>query len=187
MPVQLSDLDMRSKPSFRSSLLSDLFTKETKEILPQLKGIELRQLNSLLYFFLYESFYSQEQEVSTQTSYVQVDYKNLHILNTIKFGFEKKQEPKELEQEALLSVVSNFSEVEKVKSIYLQRYREEIQIYVLLFISQYDSDLMDTLLDIEYNIRKKYPQLVFEFFYPPARISEKKDFIHPQAQCIYAR
>ena len=101
--------------------------------------------------------------------------------------FKKEREPRELEQEALLAIAGEFSKVEKVKSIYVQKYREELQIQILLSITQYDSHLMDTLLDIEYDIRKRYPEIVFEFFYPPAGISDKKDFIHPEAQCIYAR
>jgi hypothetical protein len=91
----------------------------------------------------------------------------------------------ELEQESLLCIASEFSKVDEVQSIYVQKYREELQIQVLLSITCYDSDLMDTLLDIEYDIRKKYPEIVFEFFYPPAGVSDRKDFIHPQAQCIY--
>jgi len=46
---------------------------------------------------------------------------------------------------------------------------------------------MDQLLDEEYAVRKKYSQLVFEFFYPPAGALEKEDFIHPRARCIYTK
>lgn len=185
MPVRLSDLDIGCKPPFRSSQFPALFTKKAKEILPRLKGIE--EGRQFIYSLLWEVFYYPEQEAATETLDVRIDDKNLYAFMRIKPWFKKELEPKELEQEVLFSIVRNFSKVEKVKSIYVQRYREEIQIYVLLFISQYDSDLMDILLDIEYSIRKKYPEIVFEFFYPPVGISDKKDFIHPQAQCIYAR
>ena len=94
---------------------------------------------------------------------------------------------KEIEQEAYLSIAAAFGEIEEVQSIYVQKYRDEIQIFVLLSINQYNFDLMDKLLDLEYNIRKKYSEIVFEFFYPPMGTSEKKDFIHPQAICIYSK
>lgn len=110
-----------------------------------------------------------------------------YIPSTIIPTVEHAKNPQELEQSALSTISTKFSKIEKVKSIYVQRYREEFQIHVLLSINQYDDDLMDTLLDIEYDIRKMFPEMVFEFFYPPAGISEKKDFIHPQAECIYMR
>jgi hypothetical protein len=81
----------------------------------------------------------------------------------------------------------DFSKIEKVKSIYVQKYREELQIQILLAITNFDSSLMDVLLDKEYDIRKRYSGIIFEFFYPPAGISYKDDFIHPHAQCIYSK
>jgi len=97
----------------------------------------------------------------------------------------QREKSEKLKQQALFLIVEKFSKIKKVKSIYVQRYRGELQIFVLLFGDKYDADLMDKLLDIEYEIRKMFPDIVFQFFYPPAGISEKKDFIHPQAECIY--
>ena len=101
----------------------------------------------------------------------------------------KEREPTSggLEKEVFLAITTKFSQIEKVQSIYIQKYREELQIFILLSISTYNYELMDFLLDIEYDIRKRYPEIVFEFFYPPAGISKKEDFIHPRAQCIYSR
>jgi len=164
----------------------------SKEVLSRLEEKEIEEVErgrQFIYNFLrYEILRYPEQEVLTQTSDVQTYYKDFYdAFISIKSRLKERREPRELGQEALFSIVSKFSAVEKVKSIYVQRYKEEIQIYVLLSVAQYESDLMDTLFDIEYSIRKKYPELVFEFFYPPTGISDKKDFIHPQAQCIYAR
>lgn len=133
------------------------------------------------------SFYAASLRVITQTPDVRNDYNNFCLFNPIRSLFKSEPEPKKLEQEALFSIAMEFSKVEKVKSIYFQKYRDEIQIYIILSISQYDSSLMDILLDIEYDIRKRYTDIVFEFSYPPATISEEKDFIHPHAQRIYAR
>jgi len=103
----------------------------------------------------------------------------------LQHSFKLEQTSEELKQQALFRIVEKFSKIEKVKSIYVQRYREELQIFVLFLGNKYDANLMDHLLDIEYEIRKEFPDIVFQFFYPPAGISEKKDFIHPQAECIY--
>ena len=187
MAVQLADLkDWKDLSSIGGSQSPVLFSKEITEILPRLKETEVAE--RVVYFWLLHGFFRYpEQEIGTQTPDVQIDYKDLYNFISIGSWFKKEREPKKLEQEALLSIAREFSKVEKVKSIYVQKYREELQVHTPLSITQYDSDLMDTLLDIEYDIRKRYPEIVFEFFYSPAGISDKKDFIHPQAQCIYAR
>lgn len=113
--------------------------------------------------------------------YVQGSLVNIEELLGIEY------ESHELEERALLDIYINFSNIEKVKSIYVQKYREELQIYSLLSITQHDRKLMQSLFDMEYDIRKKYSEIIFQFFYPPAGISEKEDFIHPQARCIFAR
>lgn len=84
-------------------------------------------------------------------------------------------------------IAREFGRNERVKSLYIQRYRKELQILIFLSINHYDFDLMDTLLEIEYDIREKYPKTIFEFFYPPVGISHGENLIHPQAQCLYER
>jgi len=146
------------------------------------RTILLRLLAGIPYAF------SLEEGVETQVSKIKSDYREFYGLgNIIRPWVEEEKEPWELEQEAFLAIAREFSQIEKVQSIYVQKYREEVQIQILLSVTQYDNELMDTLLDIEYDIRKRYTEIVFEFFYPPAGISEKRDFIHPQAYCIYSR
>jgi len=146
------------------------------------RTILLRLLAGIPYAF------SLEEGVETQVSKIKSDYREFYGLgDIIRPWVEHEKEPWELEQEAFLAIAREFSQIEKVQSIYVQKYREEVQIQILLSVTQYDNELMDTLLDIEYDIRKRYTEIVFEFFYPPAGISEKRDFIHPQAYCIYSR
>lgn len=184
MTVQLIDLDIKESPSVIGSnpFLRSL-SIEPEGILLWLKKIE--EGERFYWLLRHIIFRYPEQEVETQTLAVQAGYEDFYNFIRIRSWFKKELEPKELEQEALLSITREFSRAEKVKSIYVQKYREELQVQILLSITQYDSDLMDTLLDIEYDIRKKYPEILFEFFYPPAGIQDKKDFIHPLAQCIY--
>jgi len=90
-------------------------------------------------------------------------------------GVSKKQVEKGLEALMVLSIiVQKFRKIEKVKSIYVQRYREELRIFVFLSGDKYDANLLDELLDIEYEIRKMFPDIVFQFFYLPASFFEKK-------------
>ncbi len=79
----------------------------------------------------------------------------------------KKQLIKKLKQE----VYSRFSKIEKVKKVLFQEGEGELLIYVYSLLStiQYDGDLMEILLGIEYDIKKKYSNLeiVLKFFYAP--------------------
>jgi len=189
MAVQLADLDLKKEhfPILLNIQPLDLFFKGKITFQSLKEGEEIEFAYSWL---LRKILLSSMSEAETQTPDIEINYGHIYHFTTlttaITYFIKKKRDFIELEHEALLNVAMEFSEVEKVKSIYFQRYREEIQVYVLLSISRYDGDLMDILLDREYDIRKRFPELVFEFFYPPADISDKKDFIHPQAQCIYA-
>jgi len=120
----------------------------------------------------------------SETETITIDEEDIYLIPSL---FWATQKARDLERLALYEIAKKFRRVKEVKSIYVQRYGEELQIFVLVSVEKYNDDLMDKLLDMEYDIRKMFPELVFEFFYPPARVSEKKDFIHPQAECIFSR
>jgi len=187
MDAQLAHFEAMDEPSLSGCTnFPALFQEEAKQILPLLENVAWDE--RFLYFWLLREVLGYSgKEAITKTLELQIDYKELYDFITTGLWFKKEREPGDLEQEALLSIAREFSKIEKVRSIYVQTYREELQVYILLTITQYDSELTDTLLDIEYDIRKRYQEIVFEFFYPPVGMSDKKDFIHPQAQCIYAR
>ncbi|MDY6833449.1 MAG: hypothetical protein SVY53_01435 [Chloroflexota bacterium] len=92
-----------------------------------------------------------------------------------------------LEQESLLDIAISFDKIDKVRAIYVQKYRSEMQVQILLALDHYDDDLMDALLDVEYDIRKQHVKVVFEFLYHPVGRVATDDFIHPQARCIYTK
>jgi hypothetical protein len=120
----------------------------------------------------------------SETETITIDEEDIYLIPSL---FWATQKARDLERLALYEIAKKFRRVKEVKSIYVQRYGEELQIFILVSVEKYNDDLMDKLLDMEYDIRKMFPELVFEFFYPPARVSEKKDFIHPQAECIFSR
>ena len=92
-----------------------------------------------------------------------------------------------LEKLTLLIIEQEYSRYEKVKSIYVQKYRAELQVQVLLSIDEYNDELMENLLDIEYDIRKRFSCLTFTFLYPPVGNVEREDIMHPEARCIFSR
>ncbi|MGB3479445.1 MAG: hypothetical protein WBB67_09820 [bacterium] len=93
--------------------------------------------------------------------------------------------PLNLEDRAFFEIMCTFSPIEAVAAIYVQRYRDEIHIHVPLTITHYDDDLMNILLQREYNIRKDYPELSLDFYYPPIGETMPSESMHPQAQRIY--
>ncbi len=100
---------------------------------------------------------------------------------------EGELERENLEESALFCIADKYSRYEKVKSIYVQKYRAEIQVHVLLGITEYDDDLMEDLLDTEYDIHKEFNYLSFTFLYPPVAFVDRKDIVHPEARCIFSR
>ncbi len=141
----------------------------------------------------------QSQIIITEFEENQIwDVKNVLDLAKIYWGliepeveFEKIVEEKEgtvyFEESSLLIIVREYSKYEKVKSIYVQKYRAEIQIQILLSIDEYDDELIDNLLDTEYDIHKEFSSLTFTFFYLPVGVVEKEDTVHPEARCIFSR
>jgi hypothetical protein len=78
-----------------------------------------------------------------------------------------------LNENMFLDIVKRFGEVERVKSIFVRDCRGEVRIFVVIMEDRWDPDLRDVLLDIEYDIRKRFPDVVFQFSYLPwDRLSE---------------
>ena len=97
------------------------------------------------------------------------------------------QTAESLQERAFLSVAVAFSALKSVKSVYVLRFRKDIQVFVLTAIERYDDALMDLLLEREWAIRTQYPDLFFDFTYPPGGGGALPDFIHPRARCIFSR
>lgn len=91
------------------------------------------------------------------------------------------------EEEAFLSIAVAFHAFPRVKSIYVQKFRSDIQVFTVLAIQAYDDGLMDQLLDREWQIRQVHSQLFFDFAYPIGSEAGTPDFIHPAARCIFVR
>lgn len=96
----------------------------------------------------------------------------------------KEFNTEKLKENIFLKIRDNFSNIKEVESIYIQEYREELQIRVYLNVVEYNDELMDTLLNIEYDIINIYDNIIMDFLYIP-KIVKKKNLIHPQARCIY--
>ena len=65
-----------------------------------------------------------------------------------------------------LIIANAFKDIEEVTAIYAQRYRQELQVIVLLSIGRYDDELMYKLSNIEYDLQKENrdPLLAFSYY-----------------------
>jgi len=95
-----------------------------------------------------------------------------------------KNQATESEQGAFKDIIQKFGKLSKVRTIYVQRFRQEIQVSVVLSLEKYDGKLMNSFFDLEYDIKSKHPNLILEFFYPPG--TENQDHLSPPyAERIY--
>lgn len=88
---------------------------------------------------------------------------------------------------AQLLITAALADLEEVTAIYVQAYREELQVTVLLGIATYDDELMEELLDREYDAQKAVPSPVLSFSYIPKVYENRRDIVHPGARLIYER
>jgi len=191
--LDLNERAFLRNPQFDISLISELenlkISEPSKENTSIIKNTIEKSISdeNILNWLL--NFISPFSEDKTKTFVYKLQdllryYYNSSSLRSLIKGKYKVQG---LESEILTKIVMDFGEVGEVQSIYVQKHLEEIQVSVLLSIEHYDDTLIDKLLDLEYDIRKAYSDVLFEFFYPPIGPSNKQDFIYPAASCIYSR
>lgn len=91
------------------------------------------------------------------------------------------------EKEIKWAIVEKFKNIEKVAAIYIQEYRRELQVIVLLGIEVYDDELMDDLLDLEYDLHQEFYDPILSFSYIPRIYANRHDVVHPKALLIFER
>lgn len=91
------------------------------------------------------------------------------------------------EQRAQQLILAAFADLDEVTAIYVQRYREELQVTVLLGIGTYDDEVMGKVLDREYDVQKAIARPVASFSYVPKVYVNRRDIVHPGAKLIYER
>lgn len=90
-------------------------------------------------------------------------------------------------EEIELAVADRYKDVKEVGAIYIQKYKKELQVTVLLKISQYKDELMDKLLDLEYELQEKYTEPLLALSYIPGDFKDIRSVVHPKAKLIFER
>ncbi len=66
------------------------------------------------------------------------------------------------------TVAEEFGKIEQVLAIHYEKDRSTMKFDVYINSPKYDESLMDRLFEIELDkVESKYPEIVFDFFYPP--------------------
>jgi hypothetical protein len=96
---------------------------------------------------------------------------------------------KETTVERAMSIVADaFAEFSEVSRIYMQRWRSELQFVVLLNTEKYDSDLIDRLLDVEYDLlRYETEGLLWDFAYLPCKGRDSTEEVSSSATVVFSR
>lgn len=85
-------------------------------------------------------------------------------------------------------IAKAFRLIDEVEEIYLEIFHYELRVSVLLSTKTYDDELMDRLLDIEYEfIDKDYGDFLFDFHYIPNLTNIKGTILHPGAALVFKR
>jgi hypothetical protein len=91
-------------------------------------------------------------------------------------------------EEAVSIVADAFAQFSEVGAIYIQRWRSELQFVVLLDIEKYDSDLINRLLDVEYELLKHEDEgLLWDFAYLPCKGRDNTEVVSSSATVVFSR
>jgi len=157
---------------------------------PEEQPFSLQALRELLLITREPSLYSTWSIYST----VLTEHPEMIVVEAITAGrvftimhdlFQIRKEPKISEIE--LIIANAFKDIDEVTAIYTQRYRQELQVIVLLSIERYDDNLMYKLLNIEYDLQKENRDPLLAFSYIPKVYINKRDILHPNALLIFER
>ena len=90
-------------------------------------------------------------------------------------------------EEVYLDIADTFSRAADVVGVYVQQFRHETQVIVALRVEEYDYDLMDSLLDREYDLQGRLAGLTLAVQYLPVGASEPAEVAHRSARAIFVR
>jgi len=91
------------------------------------------------------------------------------------------------EEELKSNIINAFKQIDEVESIYVQKYTYEWKVIILLNIKKHDDQLMDRLLDIEYDLQNRDEDPLLDFSYIPKIYNNKWDILHPSSLPIFER
>jgi len=85
------------------------------------------------------------------------------------------------------TIEAAYKKFDKVVSIYLEKYLEELQVKVFISMPVFDMDLMDDLVSAEYELMGDHPEAFLTFEYFPIELTTTEDALHPSAKLIFKR
>ena len=102
-------------------------------------------------------------------------------------GLAEIQDTENKEEELKNKIINAFKQINEVESIYVQKYTYEWKVIILLSNEKHDDELMDRLLDIEYDLQNRDEDPLLDFSYIPKIYNNKWDILHPSSLPIFER
>lgn len=88
---------------------------------------------------------------------------------------------------AELVIANRLKSIDQVVAIYTQHYRAELQVVVFLNTDKYDNDLMHSLLDVEYELQKRFGEQLLVFSYIPRVSENRREVVSKSAKLVYEK
>lgn len=85
------------------------------------------------------------------------------------------------------ALIQGFRSVTKVAAIYVGKYLDEKLVYVMVDMDSYDLELMEALLDREYEIKSRFPSVALSFSYLPLHGRNPAELAGESAVLIWER
>ncbi len=90
-------------------------------------------------------------------------------------------------EELEFDLANSYRAVPEVTALYVQNFRQETQVTILLAVPKYDDKVMDELLDIEYALQKRHEHCNLAVSYIPQVFKNRREIVHPMARLIFER
>ena len=82
---------------------------------------------------------------------------------------------------------TSYARIPQVRAIYAGPQESTHKTVILLSSLEYDDELMDRLLSLEYRLHKQFSELLLSFSYIPLFDRKKEDIIHPAFRLLFER
>ena len=128
-----------------------------------------------------------ESEIMITNKDIVSEYIKSFLSSNAMNGLAEIQDAENKEEELKNNIVNAFKQIDEVESIYVQRYTYEWKVIILLSNEKHDDELMDRLLDIEYDLQNRDEDPLLDFSYIPKIYNNKWNILHPSSLLIFER
>ena len=84
-------------------------------------------------------------------------------------------------------LIQAYSPFAKVRAIAVGKYLEQEMVYVLISVTRHDEALIQSLLEVEYDLHESFPSLCLSVHYIPIGDAAIEGYMHHNGTLIWGR